>query len=334
MSTCLNIADFYVDAMSNTPEVTANIYEGFTRVYNQVDGKTHHRKLIEGDKYVVVSDLHLGDGDVKTDKSTRCSDTLRAMLQRYYDEGYTLIMLGDIEETYQYAIEDVVKGNEDIYHLLNDYNVNGKLIKVWGNHDFLWMDEGNTEKYLGHLVPNLVHYEGVVLELPSGRDIFLLHGHQGSLQRDSFEDVAGSWVTKNVIHPMTKFCCCLPEYQTPSTSYTLRTVREKNYYKWANDNDLATVVGHTHAPTIGDSDSIKNNDKYFNTGHCFTDTGECYCIEIDILGVSLHVHNGDAEEEIKKVLFSDIYRLENVVEAEKDVEVVEAEKDGVQMAYR
>ena len=58
---------------------------------------------LEGRKYAVISDIHLGDGG-RADDFRNNEETLGTALQHYRNSGYTLILLGDIEELWQFEL--------------------------------------------------------------------------------------------------------------------------------------------------------------------------------------------------------------------------------------
>ena len=60
-----------------------------------------------GQKYVLLSDIHLGDGG-RADDSRNNEQALVDALRHYAGAGYTLLLLGDIEEFWQFDLEAVV----------------------------------------------------------------------------------------------------------------------------------------------------------------------------------------------------------------------------------
>jgi len=53
------------------------------------------------DKYALFSDLHLGDGG-KVDNFVHNEETMRLALKYYKNNGYSIILLGDVEELWQF----------------------------------------------------------------------------------------------------------------------------------------------------------------------------------------------------------------------------------------
>ena len=58
------------------------------------------------DKYAVFSDLHLGDGR-DSDNFVHNEETMQTALQYYKDKKYSVILLGDVEEFWQFSFKKV-----------------------------------------------------------------------------------------------------------------------------------------------------------------------------------------------------------------------------------
>ena len=85
-------------------------------------------------KYVIFSDLHLGDGGAADDFHEN-EDALINGLHYYYKNGYTLILLGDIEELWQFDLNVIVeKYNKTIYKEINKFGA-ARIYRIFGNHD-------------------------------------------------------------------------------------------------------------------------------------------------------------------------------------------------------
>jgi hypothetical protein len=66
----------------------------------------------DGQKYVMMSDIHLGDGGQADDLQNNERVLLDA-LSYYSGDGYTLVLLGDIEELWQFGLEAIVRRYDD-----------------------------------------------------------------------------------------------------------------------------------------------------------------------------------------------------------------------------
>ena len=219
--------------MSNENEA---IIERLSELYKE-------KKAIKGlplkanDKYVIFSDLHLGDGG-KADNFSHNEETMICALKYYKDNGYSVILLGDIEEFWQFdfaMIRD--RYDKSIYELLRSFPAN-TVHRVFGNHDMEWAgfpDPIETTENRLHGAPEAVKI---------GKDIFLVHGHQGDKLADKNAWVSRYWVrVSKIIEPLLrKF-----GYENYSaTKSQLSKDREKVYYSWAKDKKIILICGHTH----------------------------------------------------------------------------------------
>ena len=135
-----------------------------------------------GQKYVLLSDIHLGDGG-RADDSRHNEQVLVDALRQYAEAGYTLLLLGDIEEFWQFDLGAVVaRYDGSVYAALREFE-NQRMHRIFGNHDREWgglddpaRQDGKKSRYAA---------EALKLKDPSGNVRFLLvHGHQGSLDAD------------------------------------------------------------------------------------------------------------------------------------------------------
>jgi len=214
-------------------------------------------------KYIVLSDFHRGVSDHADDfKSKNRKSYIRA-LSHYYNNDYSLIHLGDIEELKeQFLIGKVVEHGANGEILISEktfYNQN-RYIKVFGNHDSQWGNKKRIKKYLHPHFPNIKVYEGILLEYDDAPNIMLVHGHQGY-----------SWYKTNIAEKLV-----LPFYKlglnifgisrkTNYDSYCKIEKTENEFYEWVDDqDDLILIFGHTHRPLWGSSTHIENLEKQFS----------------------------------------------------------------------
>lgn len=219
--------------MSNENEAIIN------RLNNLVKDKKGIKKLPLdiSDKYVVFSDLHLGDGG-KADNFVHNEDTMICALKYYKKNGFSIILLGDIEEFWQFDFDMIHnRYDKNIYGLLRSFPTN-TVHRVFGNHDKKWAGftdpiDKTSNRLLG--VP-----EGLIL----GKYIFLVHGHQGDELSDKNAWASRFWVRVfKKIEPLArKFG--YENYE--ATKSQIPKDREQAYYTWANDNKMILICGHTH----------------------------------------------------------------------------------------
>ncbi len=189
------------------------------------------------DKYAVFSDLHLGDGG-KADNFTHNEETMRYALKYYKNNGYSIILLGDIEEFWQFDI-DMIRNRYDkkIYKLLRGFPTNS-VHRVFGNHDIDWVEFHDPIEKTDNKPARIP--EAVMLD----KDIFLIHGHQGDKLSDKKVWSSRYWVRVfKIIEPLArKF-----GYENyAATKSQIPKDRERMYYTWAKDNKMILICGHTH----------------------------------------------------------------------------------------
>ncbi len=211
-------------------------------------------------KYIVFSDYHRGVSDHADDFKIKNRKSYTRALSHYFNNDYSLIHLGDVEELKeQFLIGKVVEHGANSAILTSErtfYNQN-RYLKVYGNHDSQWSNKSRVKKYLHPHFPNIKVYEGILLEYDDAPNIMLVHGHQGY-----------SWFKTNVAEKLV-----LPFYKlglnifgisrkTNYDSYCKIEKTENEFYDWVNDQeDLILVFGHTHRPLWGSSTHIENLEK-------------------------------------------------------------------------
>lgn len=198
-------------------------------------------------RYVIFSDHHKGARNA-ADDFRFCEQTYLKALDYYFDRGFTLIVLGDVEELLEEEIPTVMRSYANVFHSEARFHP-GRLVRVFGNHDIAWKSPDMVQKYMDPLFPGIQFREGLLFEVPYGDEapakIFLLHGFQGSLDSDVLASLA-TWV--------------LPLYRNfqirtrlgatyPSRDACLRSAVDNRLYRWASrQGKLIMICGHTHRP--------------------------------------------------------------------------------------
>jgi UDP-2,3-diacylglucosamine pyrophosphatase LpxH len=230
------------------------IAAGMTRAFD--DPATEEQDLdLDSARLIVFSDLHKGAYD-GSDDFRRSERAYRAALGFYLDEGYTLVTLGDVEELWKYTPQEVLDAYRDVLELEGEFHRRERYLRFWGNHDDLWSHRDAVSKHLQRFYPGIkvrealklrVISEGVELGL-----IFLVHGHQGTLDSERF-----AWFSKLVVRhiwrPMQRrfgFSAT-----TPATDWNLRQRHEGAMFAWARAQPAKPlmIAGHTHRPIFGAS---------------------------------------------------------------------------------
>lgn len=169
-----------------------------------------HRAPTKGKKYVIFSDHHWSTNDDRQNffgLAGNRSLYIR-MLEKYYDEGYTVIENGDVEELviFEPTLEEMKrrssmnpeelkeyrKGfrrksfekilntpeNRDLYAILRKFHKDGRYLKVAGNHDYDLQFDSSYE-VLQDFFPGIERpYDYVLLESEKRTEYAILHGHQ------------------------------------------------------------------------------------------------------------------------------------------------------------
>ena len=211
-------------------------------------------------KYVIFSDFHRGVSDKADDFKPQNKESYISALSYYYNEGYSLIHLGDVEELKeQFVLKNVVshKPNKAILDAEKIFYNQNRYIKVFGNHDSQWSSKKTIKKYLNPHFPNIKVYEGILLEFDDAPNVIMVHGHQGY-----------SWLKTNVAEkfalPFYKFGLNLfgLSRKVNYDSYCKIEKTENEFYDWIKDQkDLILIFGHTHRPLWGSSTHIDNLEK-------------------------------------------------------------------------
>ncbi|MCI0436098.1 MAG: hypothetical protein L0271_21020 [Gemmatimonadetes bacterium] len=202
-------------------------------------------------RYIVLSDLHRGQGD-EADDFRGCDAAYRAALEHYLDDSFTLIHLGDIEELWEVPKKHwgrIFTRYPLAYELERAFHDAGRYHRVFGNHDLPWADDANVARHLEPAYPGIVMHEAINVTITAnGFDqgaVFLLHGHQGELFSDSLRAISRFFVESIWANVQRLF-------RVRSTSFSEMTEVENArdealFYDWAvAQHRLIAIGGHTH----------------------------------------------------------------------------------------
>jgi len=189
------------------------------------------------DKYALFSDLHLGDGG-KVDNFFHNEETMRLALKYYKNSGYSIILLGDVEELWQFKFTKIRNAyDKSIYEYLEKFPDN-KVHRIFGNHDMEW----------GKLPAPVVNNENIPHGTPEAimldNYIFLVHGHQGDNLCDRKASHSRFWARLfKIIVPIAKIF----GYENYSaTQSQIPKDRERLYYNKKKKKKIILICGHTH----------------------------------------------------------------------------------------
>jgi UDP-2,3-diacylglucosamine pyrophosphatase LpxH len=212
----------------------------------QVARRENKIHLDDNSRYIIFSDHHKGAGD-DADDFKPCKFTYQTALDYYYENGYSLVLLGDVEELWENEIQEVLDTHQDVF-LSEGHFFPNRYIRIIGNHDDTWNDQAAVSTHLEPLYPNIQLLSGLVFEYDDGTlfgEVFLVHGHQGTLDSDILAGFSPHLLPiyrqlQNTFHI---------GHTTPATDDYLRGEHDTQMYRWASQQKkLIFIAGHTHRP--------------------------------------------------------------------------------------
>ena len=209
---------------------------------------------IDEDRLIIFSDHHRGAKD-GADDFWRCERAYHAALGHYFEAGHRLVLLGDVEELWENKPDEVMTKYRRTLELEQEFQRDGRLERFWGNHDDNWRHEKDIQKYLHPLYPGLAVHEAMRIQvIENGKQrgtLFLVHGHQGTLDSDRY-GMFSRLVVRNVWRPFQQRFK-IPS-TTPSRDFALRKGHNDAMFEWAKGRPekLVLIAGHTHQPVFSD----------------------------------------------------------------------------------
>lgn len=197
----------------------------------------------KGNKYVIFSDTHLGNGRGADDFFPN-EKALLAALDYYREREYKLILLGDIEEFWQFKLAEITdRYDYSVYATIRSFG-DGNVYRVYGNHDIDWCRLKDPTR--NTTIQNECAVEALkMIDLAGNTDILLVHGHQGSTESDKKSWASRYWVRLyRKVEPLAKK---LGFTRHPSaTKSRVPTDYERILYSWAKKNGVILICGHSH----------------------------------------------------------------------------------------
>lgn len=207
--------------------------EPYYTILKKLCERTGAVEIDENDKYVIFSDLHIGDRNSHDDFLSNSALFLRVLQDYYLPNGYTLILNGDIEELHRYTLHEIREKWSEVYKLFDRFAEKGRLYKIYGNHDSkLFTRPREPVRY--------PLYEAVKLDY-NGRKLFIFHGHQLSYYYQKFNDFMGL-ILRLFAKPLR-----IRHYSVAHDKQKKYTI-ERRMYEFAKENGLVSIIGHTHRP--------------------------------------------------------------------------------------
>lgn len=225
-------------------------------------------------KFILFSDCHRGDNSFADDFANNKNIYFHS-LKHYFNEGFHYIEVGDGDELWEnLSFKSVFEAHKNVYLLIKKFYINNRFHSVWGNHDMAYKNPNFVKKNLWNyfepmsgknedLFKDIQIHEGIILKhSESGQEVFLTHGHQADWWNYTFWKwsrflVRILWKPLNVMG--------IADPTSPAKNYKELIKIERRTKMWiSNNNNLLTIVGHTHRPRFPEPGEIP----YFNNGSC------------------------------------------------------------------
>jgi|GEM_PF-437486 len=183
-------------------------------------------------RWVIFSDLHMGDGSTKDDFKPN-SELFQCALRDYYlKRNYSLMLNGDVEELQRFSLDVILKNWNPVYKLFDAFANKNRLAKTYGNHDLQLKVQKPPYDYKMSEACKL-SYEG--------NHIFIYHGHQASKKYQLQNDLVG-FTLKYFANPLR-----IKDYSVSHSSKKQYKI-EKRAYEHAIKRNQISIIGHTHRP--------------------------------------------------------------------------------------
>jgi len=243
----------------------------------RLDRAFRNAKIIDFDnssKIILFSDCHRGDDSFADDFAKNRNIYIHA-LKHYFNEGFRYCEVGDGDELWEnLSFESILDAHKNVYHLLRMFHKKKRLYMIWGNHDMVYRDPDYVKAHLStyfdaktgedvELFKDIEYHEGIVLKnVETQQEVFLTHGHQA----DWWNYLFWKWnrlLVRLLWKPLNVMGIADPT--SPAKNYRELIKIERRTKKWiAQNNNLITIVGHTHRPRFPEPGDIA----YFNDGSC------------------------------------------------------------------
>ncbi|WP_420630099.1 metallophosphoesterase [Candidatus Leptofilum sp.] len=234
----------------------ANIIAGLSRAYANEACLAELPTINLDDnhtKYIIFSDQHRG-GRNGADDFQASERAYNAALAYYFEMGYHLIALGDVEELWEERPSKVLKKYKHSLKLEAQFHEDGRYHRVFGNHDDIWkygrLVNFYFRKYFGDKA--LTVFESLKIPVQKGEqavgEFYLVHGHQGSIESDYLTHFSRLFVRYfwRYFQQITR-----KRLNTPATDWRKRKRTNEAMYNWAEaQKNLVLITGHTHYPVF------------------------------------------------------------------------------------
>jgi predicted phosphodiesterase len=189
-------------------------------------------------RFVMLSDAHKWDRGLQ-DFFQHSEAAYLAALDYYFDNGFTLVLLGDIEEGAGDRFQHVLKEYPRTYVSEERFLINNRYIRVYGNHDHDWKKDDNRK-----LLADAMGAPGVDVcpALLLGDRIIVVHGHEGDLFSDELHGF-----TQVILRGFKKLWESFSGGPSAAENSRIRNTRARLLYKWGKAHNMIIIAGHTHS---------------------------------------------------------------------------------------
>lgn len=224
-------------------------------------------------RLVCMSDCHRGVGN-RGDNFLPNRNLFLAALEYYDNRRFCYIELGDGDELWENReFERIVEIHSDVFARMSRFYQSGRLVMLYGNHDCRKKSVAFMKKRCRQCgcgwtdcpeepFPDLPVQEGVVLtDCAAGREIFLVHGHQGDLLNDRLW-YAARFLVRYLWRPLEMLGMSDPT--SAARNYKRRRRAEKRLADFSRKKQILVMAGHTHRPAL----PKPGEGWYLNDGSC------------------------------------------------------------------
>lgn len=201
---------------------------------------------IAKDRYVILSDVHKGDGTPISDDFLQNSELYINALRYYMDNDYRLVLNGDIEECWKSKFSDVIAAHESTaFATEREYANLGPeyYMRIYGNHDDDWADPQKVNRHLRPVLGPINVYSGVML----GDRVFITHGHQGDPHADR-----RAWFSRQIVRHGWRHIQHATKWKLniAADNNLILCNRARHLQEWGKENRTMVIAGHTHRPVF------------------------------------------------------------------------------------
>ena len=160
-------------------------------------------------------------------------------------KGFSLVLNGDVEELQRFTFRNITGQWKNIFAIFSDFAREKSLFKIYGNHDY----ELCCKKEYPEAMPVT---EGLTFRYGENR-ILAFHGHQ-ALRYPGFFYLISTLILRLIANPLG-----IKNYSVAYNNRKRYRV-EKRVYRFAKQNKILAIIGHTHRPlfeSLSKIDSLK-----------------------------------------------------------------------------